>query len=127
MALPYVSSLSSLAAKPDIGLKVGDEWFFTHTIIRETYAHWAKLNGLKPTGGNKLWEALQEVIPEAKSHRARYGGVRCSAWSGIPCPPIGPELVMVQGGKTDTLLPATKTLISNNVTLESQITTPKVK
>ena len=127
VALPYVSSLHSLAAKPEVGLKVGDEWFFTATIIRETYAHWAKLNGLKPTGGNKLWEALQEVIPEAQSHRARFGGVRCSAWSGIPCPPIGPELTVVQGGKSDALLPATKDLAPNELPADSQIAKPKAK
>ncbi|MFE8599852.1 primase-helicase family protein [Archangium violaceum] len=61
----------------------GGDWV-PSDVAREVYADWCKRHQLKPTGGNKLWEALKEVIPEAESGKPRQGGVQVRAWAGIP-------------------------------------------
>ncbi len=61
----------------------GRDWV-PSDVAREVYADWCRRHQLKPTGGNKLWEALKEVIPEAESGKPRQGGVQVRAWTGIP-------------------------------------------
>jgi hypothetical protein len=51
---------------------------------REVYADWCRRHQLKATGGNKLWEALKEVIPEAEAGKRRLGGAQVRGWAGIP-------------------------------------------
>ncbi|WNZ59550.1 DUF5906 domain-containing protein [Myxococcus sp. MxC21-1] len=61
----------------------GKDWV-PSDVAREVYADWCRRHQLKPTGGNKLWEALREVIPEAESGKPRHGSVQVRAWAGIP-------------------------------------------
>lgn len=61
----------------------GRDWV-PSDVAREVYVDWCRRHQLKPTGGNKLWEALKEVIPEAKPGKPRHGHVQVRAWVGIP-------------------------------------------
>jgi hypothetical protein len=66
----------------------GKDWV-PSDVAREVYADWCRRHQLKPTGGNKLWEALKEVIPEAESGKPRQGGVQIRGWVGIPMRALG--------------------------------------
>lgn len=61
----------------------GKDWV-PSDVAREVYVDWCKRHQLRPTGGNKLWDALKEVIPDAESGKSRHGGVQVRAWAGIP-------------------------------------------
>lgn len=61
----------------------GKDWV-PSDVAREVYVDWCRRHQLRPTGGNKLWEALLEVIPEAEPGKPRQGSVQVRAWAGIP-------------------------------------------
>lgn len=53
-------------------------------VARAVYVDWCQRQQLKPTGGNKLWDALKEVLPHVERGKPRQGGVQVRSWTGIP-------------------------------------------
>jgi hypothetical protein len=52
--------------------------------VREVYKGWCSRMGLKMEGGNKLWEALRQAMPEIRDGRPRLFGRQVRSWTGFP-------------------------------------------
>ncbi|MFY0568960.1 primase-helicase family protein [Archangium lansingense] len=61
----------------------GKDWV-PSDVACDVYKDWCRRHQLKPTGGNRLWDALREVIPAVTKGKPRQGGVQVRAWAGIP-------------------------------------------
>ncbi|OJH38263.1 primase-helicase family protein [Cystobacter ferrugineus] len=61
----------------------GKDWV-PSDVACDVYTDWCRRHQLKPTGGNKLWDALKEVIPAVTNGKPRQGGVQVRSWVGIP-------------------------------------------